>query len=363
MNESTSLKSSLSPEEIRARYEAILAEGGMRARNAAEKIGVTEGELLAARVGSNIIRLKNDPEAILKEVEGLGEVIALTRNESCVHERKGVYLNASFFSHGPVRTGILVNPDIDLRLFMGNWKFAFAEMVPTENGTRKSLQFFDATGQAVHKIYLTNHSTEAAYDDLVAKYRDAEQTAGIEVADAAPPAEDLPDSEIDWDGFRAAWENLKDTHAFFPMLRKFKVGRVQALRKIGADFAAELDNTAARRVLELARDKEAEIMVFVGNKGCIQIHTGPVKKLVEMGDWYNVLDPKFNLHLNEAGISRSFVTRKPTADGIVTAVEVFDENDEMIMTFFGKRKPGAPENETWREIVDALPQKEMANVA
>ncbi|PHQ67226.1 MAG: hemin-degrading factor, partial [Sneathiella sp.] len=81
------------------------------------------------------------------------------------------------------------------------------------------------------------------------------------------------------------------------MLRKFKVGRAQALTKIGSDFAFQCNNDAARRVLEMARDRECEIMVFVGNHGCIQIHTGVVKKLVDHASWYNVLDPKFNLHL------------------------------------------------------------------
>lgn|SRR5690606_14716436 len=363
MNESTVLKSALSPAEIRARYEAIQAEGGMRARNAAARIGVSEGELLAAHIGSDVIRLTNDPEGILKDLEALGEVLALTRNDACVHERKGVYHNASFFSHGAVRSGILNNPDIDLRLFMGHWKHAFAEQTPTEKGTRKSLQFFDPAGTAIHKIYLTNHSNEAAYDDLVAKYRDAEQNPGLEVEKAAAKAADRPDAEINWERFRSSWENLKDVHDFFIMLRKYKVGRVQALSGIGNDFAFELENSASRRVLELARDRDCEIMVFVGNQGCIQIHTGPIKKLVEMGEWYNVLDPEFNLHLNEQAIARSFVVRKPTVDGIVTSVEVFDADNELIVSFFGKRKPGVPENPAWREIVDALPLKEMTNVA
>ena len=363
MNESTSVRAQLSPEEIRAEYERLTKSEGLRARNAAQEIGISEGELLASRVGTDVIRLADEPEAILKEVVSLGEVMALTRNEHCVHERKGVYENASFFSHGPMKTGLFVNPDIDLRLFMGQWKYGFAVTEATKVGTRKSLQFFNGAGLAIHKIYLTNKSNEAAYDDLVAKYRHAEQNPSVEVESAAQKASDRPDSEIDWEGFRAGWEKLKDTHAFFPLLRKFKVGRVQAFRNIGNDFAVEIENVATRRLLELAAESECEIMVFVGSPGCIQIHTGPVKKLVEHGQWYNVLDPKFNLHLDESGISHSWVTKKPTEDGIVTAVEVFDENDELIATFFGKRKPGQPELELWRKIVGQLPVKEVTNVA
>ena len=57
------------------------------------------------------------------------------------------------------------------------------------------------------------------------------------------------------------------------------------------------------------------------------------------------------------------MTRKPTEDGIVTAVEVFDADGEIIATLFGKRKPGQPELELWREIVAKLSPKDVADAA
>ena len=364
MNEALPIRRSLSAKEINIRLARLKEEQPeIRARNAAAEIGISEGELLATKVGKEATRLADDPEAILKEVESLGEVMALTRNEHCVHERKGIYEKPSFFTHGPMRTGLFVNPDIDLRLFMSHWAYNFAVSEPSKVGLRKSLQFFDKSGQVIHKIYVTNKSNEAAYDDLVAKHRHTSQTSTIEVEHYAPKTAEKSDTEIDWDKFGAEWEGLKDVHDFFPLLRKFKVDREQAFRNVGSHLALELENGAARNVLELAVKADCEIMVFVGNRGCIQIHTGPVKKLVEHGSWYNVLDPKFNLHLNEEDIARSWVTRKPTEDGIVTAVEIFNSDGELIVTFFGKRIPGDPELELWREIVAQLTPKEVANVA
>ena len=102
-------------------------------------------------------------------------------------------------------------------------------------------------------------------------------------------------------------------------------------------------------------------MVFVGNRGCIQIHTGEVNKLLEhqVGEdmWYNVMDPKFNLHVNEESIDSSWVVRKPSEDGIITSVEIYDKAGEQIVTFFGKRKPGIPELELWREITKEVESK------
>jgi putative hemin transport protein len=75
---------------------------------------------------------------------------------------------------------------------------------------------------------------------------------------------------------------------------------------------------------------------------------------MEAGPWYNVLDPEFNLHLRETKIASTYVVKKPSVDGIVTAIEVFDDKGEMIIQFFGKRKPGIPELETWREVVKTV---------
>ncbi len=340
---------------IREQYDMLKdSEPKIRARNAAEKLGFSEGELVAAYIGNGNTRLVCDVEAVLPAIKDCGHVMALTRNEACVHERKGEYDNFEAMRHGKMHMGLFVNPDIDLRLFFNHWQHAFAVVEGEADSPRRSLQFFDKSGEAVHKVYMTNKSDIAAYDALVERFTDDNQIDEmvVEAYDSAPA--DKPDSEINWEGLRETWENLKDTHDFYPMLRKYKVGRQQAFRKIGSDFAYRVGDDALRKTLEMARDRECEIMVFVGNKGCIQIHSGPVKKLVEHGEWYNVLDPIFNLHLREDMIAETWVTKKPTEDGIVTAVEIFAEDGSIIATLFGKRKPGIPELTLWREIVDDL---------
>jgi len=350
--------------ELKAKYNKLKDQKPeLRIRNAAEILGVSEVELLACQMGDGVLRLNNKPEEILAEIHLLGEVMALTRNQSCVHERKGIYNNAQFYTHGKMKTGLFVNPDIDLRLFMMHWAHCFAVSENTKTGPRKSIQFFDKSGTAIHKIYMTNKSIDDAYVALVENFKSDDQISPPEIEQYAAAQSDQPDTEIDWAGFRSSWENLKDTHAFFPMLKKYGVGREQGFRKIGEDFAYEVPLTSVRDVMEAARDKDCEIMVFVGNRGCIQIHTGTVKKLVDFDNWYNVLDPMFNLHLNEDDIARVWVTKKPTEDGIVTAVELFDKHGEIIATLFGKRKPGDPELELWREIVNSLPAKKLSDAA
>lgn len=329
-------------------------EPKLRIRNAAERLGVSEAELLATTVGKTAVRLKPQFRDILKDVETFGKVMALTRNEHVVHERKGVYENAQLDGD---HFGLFVNPDIDLRIFWAHWHSVYAVTLMRKGHEYRSLHFFDASGTAVHKIHLVTKSDGVAFEGVVAKYRSDNQAPFQTVEDAPEPKVDLADEDIDVSGFQQAWRDLKDTHDFFGVLRKFKVGRQQAMRLAPeGNYAVPVGKDAFRQLVNQVVKSETPIMVFVGNRGMIQIHTGPVKRLLDYGTWFNIMDPDFNLHLNEAAIASSFVVRKPTEDGTVTSLEVFDESGEMIVQVFGKRKPGIPELEAWRQAVQVIEQ-------
>ena len=326
----------------------------VRIRDAAKVLGVSEAELLDTETGGNVIRLNDKFSEMLHDLHAFGYVMALTRNEEIVHERKGVYENAD--TGLPHKMALFVNPDIDLRIFLSSWHFGFAVTGESPRGTVRSLQFFDTDGTAVHKIFLTDRSDLKAYEDFVEKYRSPSQDAPLEIKTKPAKPIDKPDAEIDVEGFRAAWAELKDTHDFFPMLKKFGVGREQALRLADDETASAVPPDSFKFVLEKARDRKLPIMVFVGNAGIIQIHTGEVENVVEARGWFNVLDEKFNLHINQDEINSAWVVKKPTADGIVTSLEIFNKTGENVALFFGKRKPGIPEMNEWRALIDELIQ-------
>lgn len=326
----------------------------LRIRDAAIELEVSELELLELSLGDGIVRLEGDCKAMLKDMKQLGYVMALTRNEYAVHERKGIYDNISFMAEG--KMGVAVNDDIDLRFFMTQWHYAYAAKVQAGlNRTLYSFQFFNDRGHAVHKVYLTAKSEPNAYNDIVKKYRAKDQnTPTIVNKNPITKAEALPDYDINVLAFQQDWIDLQDTHDFFGMLKKHKVTRTQAMRLAPKGYVRRLDNQAIVKMLERASERQLPIMIFVGNDGCIQIHTGQVNKIVPMEGWINVMDPEFNLHLRLDGIAEIWETRKPTKDGIVTGIEVFDADGELIVYCFGKRKPGIPELQEWRDLVSEL---------
>lgn len=332
------------------------AKPSLRIRDAATELGVSEAELLATRCGGEgVERIEGNWQEVIKELPRLGRVMCLTRNEHAVHERYGIFREINFFGHAGI--GQVVGPDIDLRIFTGHWHFGFAVADETKEGIRHSLQFFDFDGTAVHKVYLQDDGDKAAYDDIVAKYRSANQSTEQVTGPVAGPEPEKPDSEIDAAGFQGAWMGMKDTHEFFILMRRFGLARQQALRLAPEGHAYQVALSSTKQLLESASESDTPIMVFIGSAGCLQIHTGPVKNIKMFGtEWLNVLDDEFNMHLRDTAITAAWVVRKPTQDGIVTSLELYDAKGENIVLFFGKRKPGQPEDEAWRNLIASLPK-------
>ena len=347
--------------DIRERFAAARA-AGKRAKDAAESLGLSEGAAVAAHAGEHGHPLKAQPLQgswleLLQALEACGPLMALTRNEGTVHEKTGVYTHVS--AAGPV--GIALGEDIDLRLFFAQWHAGFAVTELANDPAKppsRSLQFFNAQGRAVHKIFTRDATDLAAFDAVVNRF--VQPSAGYVFGPEPAPLAVLPDADIDAEGLREAWAAMQDTHEFFGLTKKFGVERQQSFRLVEGQFAWRAAPQAVARLLDEAAVDGLPIMVFVGSGGCIQIHSGPVQRVEPMvrGDvrWLNVLDPGFNLHLREDLIDSVWVVEKPTVDGIVTSVEVFDAQSELIAMFFGVRKPGSPELPAWRDLVGRLPR-------
>ncbi|MVW76628.1 hemin-degrading factor [Pseudomonas xionganensis] len=327
----------------------------LRARDAAERLAVSEAELTASRLGIDATRLRPDWAALLPALGELGYVMVLTRNEHCVHERKGHYSEVTVSG----QMGLVVSADIDLRLFLGGWASVFSIEEQGARGIQRSLQIFDRQGIAVHKVFLTERSDLGAWVRLLERFAAPQQTPELELQPLPEATPLTPDEAIDGESLRAGWASLKDTHHFFGLLKKHGASRTQALRLAGRQWAEPLELAELPRLLERAAAREVPLMVFVGNRHCIQIHSGPVRNLRWLDSWFNVLDPEFNLHLQTAGVRQLWRVRKPSTDGVITSWEAFDEQGELILQLFGARKPGVPEREDWRALAEAAPAREL----
>ena len=354
----------LSIQEIQRQFKSQRFNNKVRHRDLAHSLGISEAELLAAHLGPDhaktdtnfrAIRLKPDWSSIIAKAHSLGEVMALTRNESCVHEKVGHYGHPTGQNNE-----LLLGKEIDLRIFFKEWAHGFAVIENFYLDCRRSFQFFDEFGNALHKIIIRENSDLFAFENIIEQYRSTDQEAKIDIKVPSIKQAPLIDVDIDLLGFQRDWLGMADTHQFFDLIKKYKLSRIQALRFAPEGYAQRVPVHFTRELLRKVAIRHIPIMVFVANCGIIQIHTGPISKVVMMDPWLNILDQNFNLHLREDDVYDSWVVRKPTDDGIVTSLELFDSKGEAIVMFFGERKPGSPELETWRGVVeDFLAREEL----
>ena len=340
-------------------------------RDAARTLGVSEADLLATSIGSTVTRLRsdgNDPREIMRRALDLGTVLALTRNENGVIERTGVATRVKPQPEDEKEAAVkdeerearlrniaggYLGGEIDLRFTFSKWKYAFAVAQPGADGVvKRSLQFFDENGAAIHKIYPKDAAGVAVFDKLVADFRHPDQHAALKVAARAPKASELADSKVDVKEFQQAWNEMSDVHQFNRLLTEFKITREQAMRLAPAGMVQRLKPEAVRTLLDEAARQQLPIMSFLGNGAVIQIFSGKITKTAASAGWYNVLDPAFNLHLRESAFKSGWVVRRAG----VTSVEFYDNEGEQVVSFFGVRERGQPQPKSWVDLTAALPK-------
>lgn len=335
------------PHEIR---RARTDNPKMRERDLASQLGISEAELVAAHCGEGVVRIEPRVNDLLAGIEAVGEVMALTRNESAVHEKIGIYDKVV----PGKQAAMVLGEQIDLRIFPSNWVHGFAVEKRDGDDIRRSLQFFDGAGNAVHKIHLRPASNLYAYQKLVEALISENQDPNIVIVPSVAEKPAVDDS-ADAAELRLRWSTMTDVHQFFGILKSLKLGRQQAMRLVGGDYAWVLEKDALATMFYQAAESGQPIMCFVGNHGCIQIHSGPIENIKPMGPWINVMDETFHLHLRLDHVQELWAVRKPNTDGHVTSIEAYDADGEMIIQFFGKRKEGQSERDDWRSLVEGLP--------
>lgn len=330
-----------------ARLRDLSAESTLRPRDLAGQLGIPEAALVEAHLGCGAIRVDPAPGRLIPAVTALGEVMALTRNASCVIEKVGTY-NAF---HDGRHAAMTVDPEIDLRMFPRHWTHAYA----VDRNGRRSVQVFDAAGDAVHKIHLRAASDPQAWDALCRGLALPDQK-GLSRFGPRAPADPPRAPASQADALRAEWAAMTDTHQFNALMRRLKMNRLGACRLVGRPHAWPLAAAACGAMLRAVHAQGHPVMLFVGNPGCIQIHSGTIGSLQPAGPWLNVLDDRFNLHLRADHVAEVWAVRKPTRQGAALSVEAFDGQGALILQGFGLRPEKGGDALAWAALVEGLPE-------
>ncbi|AEF99395.1 ChuX/HutX family heme-like substrate-binding protein [Methylomonas methanica] len=328
-------KQSYSTRALQQAWENLQAERPQtRIREAASLLGVSEAELVASGCAGNAVQLDGPWPALLAEIGELGLLMGLTRNDEAVHEKIGLYDRSATAGDWLLLSGHGVNT----ALLTGLWHAGFAVCETTRIGERRSLQFFDARGEAVYKLYLTEHADQARYQRLVDAHRTAYPPPNLELpADSMLDAADtdtvsgMPEHWQRW--FKSSFFTGNDTG-------------IHTSRPIAVSVFAEL-------MLQLA-DMQLPIQIIVRNQAAIQVHDGPIRNLMIGGPWLNVLDQDFNLHLNQTAIACLRSVNLPHRGHGLQGLQLLNARGQTIASLFGCDDP-AGGNPLWRDLLAGLP--------
>ena len=326
---------------IREEFTSLRLKEKMRHREIAERLQISEGELISAHVGIGVgaaadqsdeilqaTRLRPDWSGIIGALESLGEVMALTRNGSCVHEKTGVYYPVSLKTgKAQNQIGLVEGTEISLRLFYSQWAFGFAVVEKTGAEFQRSLQFYAADGMAIHKIFLKPQSKITGFNGLVSKFAESVQSSAMTIVKTDSLVEAIADSQLSQqpDALLATEEsrlNLPD----FPL----------------------------QKLLEEIAKAKLSIKIIVSNRGASQSHLGPINHVEMRGPWLNILDPGFNLHLRADHIATSWRVKKLTAAGPETILQIMTAEGETIATIAAATTGEQSEPLEWTALIHRM---------
>ncbi len=318
--------------------------------------GIASSQIYSAEgfsglTGENVMRLDGEHIALYEAMPLLGPVSVSTGNHVAHLTRTGQF--AKMGREGNVG---LVLGKIDLRVFYSKWAYAFAVRHTQEGMPPVGFHFFDAQGKAITQILLGASSDQQAFETLLERHtaKKVDQTPNSSAAPERTPPTPKQIDAVEIEAFRAAWDAMADPHEFFGLLRRFGISRIEAMRLARADQAHKLPGDAYRALLQDVVASGLPIMAFIGNAGQIQIHTGPISELESDAQTLLALSPDLALSLKTGLIAETWAVRKPSPDGTVTSIELYDAAGENIAMFFGARKPGRPELADWRATVARL---------
>lgn len=332
----------------------------MRERDLASQIGVCEAAFLEAWFGEHVEPIDPDLDVFFPMLGQAGEVMALSRNETAVHEKTGVYEGYKSGQHA----SIVLGKDIDLRIFPRHWRHAYHVAKPLDDGSVQcSFQFFDACGDAVHKVFAREATDMDTWNVIRERLSIPHEPSGFPKR-VAKTGRGAPDGNVVAE-LRQAWTAMEDTHQFQAILRKTHMRRLAAIETIGDEFAWKLSKDAAEQVFHQLSSDQVPVMVFLRNAGTLQIHSGPLHTVKQVGPWLNVLDPGFHLHLRADRIDATWLVSKPTKSSDVYSLEIFDAEGEQALMINGYRRKGdATEVVTqWNRLVQALPRADALEPA
>lgn len=299
-------------------------------------------------VAEKTLYLRPAWEEIVKAFEKAGTFTVRTSSGGVAIEQTGVI--DEVFLRGEGQFASVVQDNMDLRFLLK--RLSRAEMHPAHT----TIDIYNEAGVLATSFHGADKDAKAAIEELVRRYGTDHAEAQISNAGNRRPG--LSDKDVDVEAVRADWKAMTNVHHFEALLAKHRVGRLQAFRMMNGDFTHELTAEAFPDLLQKLDATGEKVMVFVANRGFVQIFSGPAKAPKRVGHGWEIVHEQSKVFVPDSALAHLWLVNKPTAAGIISSLEIVSEaEDQALASIFGKHPHGDPQPASWLDLLNTLPRK------
>ncbi|MCG8393158.1 MAG: hypothetical protein MI745_08750 [Pseudomonadales bacterium] len=294
-----------------------------------------------AALGDRVLRLQDEPLAILKALYRLGSLVVTTFSSG---SRVSQNMHYPAFSDGEWSLES-VGERCRLRqsLQPGQWHSVLAVLEPTGSLPARSLVFFDRHGQPLQQVAVAPDSGGLAFEELVCAMLHPDQQS------LAPPSRmtrilggqlgSLSELERDW-------TRSHDDDDFSRLLNRCQDQRAVLYESVRDSFACQVRPETLPAVLAEASQRDRATTLCVGNQGVRLCMTAPWSSPRWQGSHCHLAHNGALVSLDMARMHSLWRLRKPGDGEVVTALEALDEKGDWLWTL-----SAGEEESDWRALL------------
>ncbi|MFK0089854.1 ChuX/HutX family heme-like substrate-binding protein [Pseudomonas sp. NPDC090755] len=302
---------------------------------------------LALTAATDCLCLDLPAAEVAARLHTLGAVRTLTPTSHAWIEQVGCYPQSDDISEA----GLVLGDDgLDLRLNLRAWYWV--GMIHDVSRNLYSLNVFDRHGRSLLWLASTTGSSLAAwaqlYGQCVARRPDFSPRDAVSLRQPQVP------------GLVQEWAAMSNVHEHFALLKRHGLTRYEGNQLVAPQFARRLQVGSPVALFRRLAQSGLELMLFVYSAGSVQIFTGQLTGLQAQGEKLVFDMPATALaaatcfSIQEAPDAQTWRVHKPNEQGGVTSLELFDAEQRLIVQVFARRPAGEPEQQAWRQWLDAL---------
>lgn len=299
-----------------------------------------------AALGDRVLRLQDEPLAILKALYRLGSLVVTTfaggsRVSQNMHypclsegESQGLWWLESVGERCLLRQ----------RLLARQWHSVMAVLEPTGALPARSLLFFDRSGEPLQLMAVAPNSGGLAFEELVcAMLHPDQQSISLPGGRSHGRAQRLaPLSQLE-----RAWASSVDEDDFSRLLRGCDEQRAQLYGAVRDSFACPVRAETLPAVLALAAEDDRATTLCVGNSGVELCLAAPWSSPRWQGSQCHLAHNGALVTLDMARLDSLWRLRRPGDGQVVTALEALDAQGRWLWTLSAANGDEAG----WRELL------------